>query len=237
MEKSNLVNKALLGTSVAAVLGSAYLLYKTWKGNEEEEDCDDFVEIEENLRPLSFRQKKSSQNKAPQADEALDQSLLQDIELDQSEIGTQIYKICISAGVQGGKTTAMSKVSEQLTSLGYKVFVCPNVYTLTRDGGVEIFDKTLSKELQLANLITYLKMIMKNEDYFFGLAGDEVESKCVVLCNSGTMDAKAYVDEDLWEAMISETGWTEMNLRGSVHLTRQALRPGASLGNRGRRSS
>lgn len=216
MEKSSLLNKALLGTSVAAVLGSAFLLYKTLRGDEEEGSEEDFVELEENLRPLSFKQKKSSQNKAPQADEALDQSLLQDIELDQSEIGTQIYKICISAGVQGGKTTAMSKVAEQLTSLGYKVFTCPNVYTLTRDGGVEVFDTTLSMELQLANLITYMKMIMKTEDYFFQLAGDEVETKCVVLCNSGTMDAKAYVDEELWEAMISETGWTEMNLRGRV---------------------
>jgi signal recognition particle GTPase len=36
-----------------------------------------------------------------------------------------LFKICVTGGNQGGKTTSLAYLSEKLTTMGYKVFVVP----------------------------------------------------------------------------------------------------------------
>lgn len=51
-----------------------------------------------------------------------------------------IKKIVLTGGPCAGKTTALVKVIEHFSSLGYKVFTIPEVPTMFTQAGYELFD-------------------------------------------------------------------------------------------------
>jgi len=53
---------------------------------------------------------------------------------------------------------------------------------------------------------------MSLEDVFLKIA---VESKqrCVIICDRGVMDGSAYTDQNVWQALLDETGWNTIQLR------------------------
>ena len=67
---------------------------------------------------------------------------------------------------------------------------------------------------------------MHLEDVFIDIAQNCGE-KCVVLTDRGVMDGSAYVSENIWFAILDETGWTNVQLRDKrydqvVHLVTAA---------------
>jgi hypothetical protein len=49
----------------------------------------------------------------------------------------------------------------------------------------------------------------------------------IVLCDRGVMDGSAYTDENVWQAILDETGWSTIQLRDKryeavVHLVSAA---------------
>jgi len=57
-----------------------------------------------------------------------------------------LYKICLTGGPCGGKTTALAQITERLTERGYKVFVVPETPTMTMEGGGMIIMANLTPE-------------------------------------------------------------------------------------------
>lgn len=55
-------------------------------------------------------------------------------------------------------------------------------------------------------------MVERLENYFLEMANDE-EGDSVVICNMGVMEAKAFISSEIWEAVLAEKEWTEINLR------------------------
>lgn len=98
--------------------------------------------------------------------------------------------------------------------MGYKVFNVPSCFSITQNSGFNLFPEGQSKEDNLKTIICFMKMLMRLEDYFLDMARDEEGKNVVVLYNLGTMDVKARVEEGLWEAMLAETGWSDVTLRG-----------------------
>ena len=49
-----------------------------------------------------------------------------------------IFKIVLTGGPCGGKSTAMAAISERLNALGYQVFVVPEVATLLVTSGLKL---------------------------------------------------------------------------------------------------
>lgn len=216
-----LMNGILAASSVGALLGSAYVIYKTIT-EDNEEDKDDSGVLVLDRKPSGHtnapREVNSSAIEKHKMIQSLDTSFRAD-EADGRDVSSQIFRICISGGPKSGITTAISKISENLTALGYKVFIVPSCFNLTASSGFNIFDETLPMEDRLQVLITFMKMLMKLEDYFLDMAHDEVDSNVVILYTMGTMDVKARVRPDLWEAMLSEASWAEVTLRGRFSLT------------------
>lgn len=108
-----------------------------------------------------------------------------------------IYKICLTGGPCAGKTTALTTLKEKLTERGLKVFVVPEVPTLTMEGGGMIIMGGLSSE----NVCRFQSLLMKAqinlEDYFNDLA--KLNGKpCVILMDRGVMDPKGYMDDNTW---------------------------------------
>ena len=194
-----IVNGAVLTSSVGAFLGSAYLLYQSLSDG-----------------PSSTTKRRGApKENGTKGVETFETSFLDDEDLREGrEISSQIFKICITGGPKAGSTTAINKINDELTLNNYKVFVVPSCFSLTKNAGFDLFDKDQSIEDRLKTLICFMRMMMKLEDYFLDIARDEVGRNSVVLFSVGSMDVKARVDPGLWEAMLAETGWSEVTLRG-----------------------
>lgn len=108
-----------------------------------------------------------------------------------------IYRICLTGGPQGGKTTSLAILNEKLTDKGFKVFMVPNVLALSTDcGAVQNIEKLKTDDI-IKLLIERVKYQMALEDYFTDLA-QLAGQPSVVLCDGGVMDSHSLVSEELW---------------------------------------
>jgi hypothetical protein len=101
-----------------------------------------------------------------------------------------------------------------LAKHGFKVYSVPEAEKLLAKGGSlgESY-KGLIFYQKVRFLIYHMQMQMDLEDTFIELAHDE-DSPCIILCDRGVMDTKAYVDQDqIWQGILDETGWTPVQLR------------------------
>lgn len=53
---------------------------------------------------------------------------------------------------------------------------------------------------------------MALEDIFIGIALYQ-DCPTIILCDRGVMDGSAYTDENIWQAILDETGWSTIQLR------------------------
>jgi thymidylate kinase/CYTH domain-containing protein len=134
------------------------------------------------------------------------------------------FKIVLTGGPCGGKSTAATAISGRLQDLGWRVFRVPEAATLYFGGGIS-FPRLTPEQQYLCNL-HILKIMLRLEDCFHEMAKATGE-RCVVLCDRGAMDVKAYMDEAVWQAMVDEQGLNTVSLRDSrydcvVHLVTAA---------------
>ena len=52
-----------------------------------------------------------------------------------------------------------------------------------------------------------MKLQMALEDIFIQI-GQTSDQPVIVLCDRGVMDGSAYTDENVWQAILDETGWS-----------------------------
>jgi len=55
--------------------------------------------------------------------------------------------------------------------------------------------------------ISLMKLQMNLEDVFVEIA-QASEIPTVIICDRGVMDGSAYCDENVWQAILDETGWS-----------------------------
>lgn len=53
---------------------------------------------------------------------------------------------------------------------------------------------------------------MNLEDIFIEIA-KTTPAHTIIVCDRGTMDGSAFVDENVWQAILDETGWSTIQLR------------------------
>ena len=135
-----------------------------------------------------------------------------------------VFTLVLTGGPCGGKTTSMAHLSELLEGLGYRVFLVPEAATLMMTSGASPLGGPRDRLLFQRNLI---KLQMSLEDCFTELARG-CGQPAVVLCDRGTMDTSAYLSAELWQTLLTENGWTEVELRDGrydavIHLVTAAL--------------
>lgn len=57
-----------------------------------------------------------------------------------------------------------------------------------------------------------MRLQMNLEDIFIEIAST-TPLHTIIICDRGTMDGSAYVDENVWQAILDETGWSTIQLR------------------------
>ena len=59
---------------------------------------------------------------------------------------------------------------------------------------------------------TLIKLQMDLESLFIDVAQMQ-QKHSIILIDRGVMDGQAYVNEDVWQAILDETGWSTIQLR------------------------
>ena len=109
-----------------------------------------------------------------------------------------IRKIVLTGGPCAGKTTALVKVIEHFTSLGFKVFTIPEVPTLFSQAGMDYLTK--NKGFFYEGEKATLEIQLALEDKFLRMA-EECEEPTVIVLDRGALDISAYMSLDIWEKL------------------------------------
>lgn len=122
----------------------------------------------------------------------------------------KITRIVLTGGPCAGKTSALIRIIEHFSSIGYKVFTIPEVPTMFSQSGMDFLtpNKELFYEGEKATLFTQLSL----EDNFMKMA-QKCTEPCIIISDRGTMDISAYMTPEMWNQIISELGYTNMQLR------------------------
>lgn len=121
-----------------------------------------------------------------------------------------IKRIVLTGGPCAGKTTALVRVIEHFSSLGYKVFTIPEVPTMFTQAGMDYLteNKAFFYEGEKATLEIQLAL----EDKFMRMA-ETCEEPTVIVCDRGAMDISAYMRPEMWEEITRAVGTSTAELR------------------------
>lgn len=122
----------------------------------------------------------------------------------------KLYKLVLTGGPCGGKSTGQARLSTFFENLGWKVFRVPETASVLLSGGIKFSD--LNEEEAIRFQENLLKTMLQIEDTFFEL-GKTCKRDCLIICDRGAMDASAFVAKDKWEHIMTENCWNSVELR------------------------
>lgn len=142
------------------------------------------------------------------------------------QMHSHVFRVAITGGPCGGKTTALAEVSERLRSRGIPTFVVPEAATLMFGGGGSVLDLG-DKGQRMAFQTALLKTQISLESEFCRVA-QSLGRSVVILSDRGAMDGRAYMDATDWSEMLENVGYSDGDLRDSrydlvLHLVTAAI--------------
>ena len=120
---------------------------------------------------------------------------------------TQIYKIALTGGPCAGKTSAAAFLKTELERLGAEVFCLEETATALMSSG-----RTPEGMGSYAFHSLLFKTQLKGEKRLRLLAEQSTAGKCVILCDRGLMDSRAYVTDEEFFAYAREHGFGENHI-------------------------
>ena len=119
-------------------------------------------------------------------------------------------RIVLTGGPCAGKTTALVKIIEHFSSLGYKVFIIPEVPTLFSQAGMDYL--TDNHAFFYEGEKATLEMQLALEDKFTRIA-ETITTPTIIVCDRGTMDISAYMKPEMWNEITAGVGTCSEKLR------------------------
>lgn len=124
----------------------------------------------------------------------------------------QIKRIVLTGGPCAGKTTALVKITEYFTDLGYKVFTVPEVPTMVTQAGWNYM--TDNKAFYYEGELVILQLQLALEESIMRMAETLASQQpCIIICDRGTMDISAYISPEMWQDLALRVGQTHEQLR------------------------
>ena len=120
---------------------------------------------------------------------------------------TQIYKIALTGGPCAGKTSAAAFLKTELERLGAGVFCLEETATALMNSG-----RTPGGMGSFAFHSLLFKTQLEGEKRLRLLAEQSDAEKCVILCDRGLMDSRAYVTDEEFFAYAREHGFGENHI-------------------------
>lgn len=135
------------------------------------------------------------------------------------------FRVVLTGGPCGGKTTSLTQLRARLESEGYAVFVVPEIPSILIGGGANLGALELKDFKQFETNVLSLQLAFENA--FIDLARADTKPS-VIIYDRGLMDPAAYVSAELWSELLAANGWTEEGLCDDrydlvLHLTSAAI--------------
>ncbi len=121
----------------------------------------------------------------------------------------EINKIVITGGPCGGKSTAMSRIQNFFTQMGYTVLFVPETATELITGGVAPWTCGTNAEYQKLQL----RLQIEKEKIFEQAAKTMPGEKILIVCDRGALDNKAYMNKAEFAEALAFIGSNEVELR------------------------
>ena len=121
-----------------------------------------------------------------------------------------IKRIVLTGGPCAGKTTALVRIIEHFSNLGFKVFTVPEVPTMYSQGGWSYL--TPNHDLYYEGELAILRTQLALEDSFMRLA-ETCTKPTFIVCDRGTLDISAYIAPEMWEELCQKCGTNTNELR------------------------
>ncbi|KAF5292021.1 hypothetical protein FQA39_LY14138 [Lamprigera yunnana] len=122
----------------------------------------------------------------------------------------RVYRLVLTGGPCGGKTTGQSRLCTFFENLGWKVFRVPETASVLLSGGIKFSDLNAEEVYQFQ--LNLLKTMLQIENTFFELA-KSCKRSCLIICDRGAMDPSAFISKEIWERMMRENSWNNVELR------------------------
>ncbi len=114
-----------------------------------------------------------------------------------------IKTIVLTGGPCAGKTSALVKVIEHFSSLGYKVFTIPEVPTIFSQAGMDYLTK--NQNFFYEGEKATLEMQLAFEDKFYKMAS-QIKQPVLIICDRGALDISAYMTKEMWGKITGLVG-------------------------------
>lgn len=121
-----------------------------------------------------------------------------------------LTKIVLTGGPCAGKTTALARIVEHFSGMGWQVYTVPEAATLFTQSGVNFL--TTDKELFVESERQLMEFQIELEDRIERIA-QHCNKPVLIVCDRGTMDLKAYMSGELWSDLLSAIGKSVVELR------------------------
>lgn len=135
-----------------------------------------------------------------------------------------VTKIVLTGGPCAGKTTALARIVEYFSGLGYFVLTVPEAATLFSQSGVDFL--TANKSLFVESERQLMEFQLEMEDRLERIA-QQSQMPSLIVCDRGTMDIRAYMRREMWDSLLETIGQTVVELRDAryaavIHLSTAA---------------
>lgn len=109
----------------------------------------------------------------------------------------RVFRVVLTGGSCGGKTTATRTLKNELEKLGYKVFIIPEIST-----ELDLKGYTLEKLGREKWQEMILRWQMAKEDIVSKKASMS-DKTSIIICDRGALDGQAYVTESLFNSILN----------------------------------
>ena len=121
-----------------------------------------------------------------------------------------VTKIVLTGGPCAGKTTALARIVDYFSDMGYYVLTVPEAATLFSQSGVDFL--TSNKALFIESERQLMEFQLEVEDRLERIA-EHSGRKSLIVCDRGTMDLRAYMTREMWADLLETLGQTVVELR------------------------
>ena len=121
----------------------------------------------------------------------------------------KITKIVITGGPCAGKTTAMSWIQNAFTEKGYMVLFVDETATQLITGGAPWKYTKNNREYQLQ----VTRLMIAKEQVFEAIAKTFEADKVLIVCDRGTLDNRAYMNDEEFKYVLEQLHTNEIELR------------------------
>lgn len=120
-------------------------------------------------------------------------------------------KIVLTGGPCAGKTSALARIEEYFTELGYKVLIVGESATELIKGGIRPFGDKALKSFDFQD--TILKYQLQKELLYNDVANKlSSHDKCIIIYDRGLMDNSAYISQEEFNELLKLNNLTKLDL-------------------------